>query len=136
MKLQGIPDSGLRRIAQTAFDGYWFSPLAGDNLKTFVRENMGVVGVIYGCHEASAKWAVLLDSAGFDVEVHHGFYDLYGDDSEPEGHTWLDVNGSIFDPTASQFEAYPEMDEDGYVVTDVEEVKDIERWWSPAMVEE
>ena len=49
-----------------------------------------------------------------DVEIHHGMY-------KDEGHTWLVVDGSLFDPTAQQFDDFPDMEESEYSTHEVEE---------------
>ena len=55
------------------------------------------------CQLESKRWAKLLNKAGYEVEIHHGFYYPEHDLDDPEGHTWLEVEGSIFDPTAWLF---------------------------------
>ena len=57
------------------------------------------------CQDMSYEWAKVFRDAGFDVEIHHGTY-------KEEGHSWLVIDGlHIFDPTAGQFDDYPNIDE-------------------------
>lgn len=66
------------------------------------------------CQSMSRLWGKKFSKAGLDVEIHHGTY-------ADEGHTWLEVDGIMFDPTASQFDDFPDMDEDRYEVHEIEE---------------
>jgi hypothetical protein len=52
------------------------------------------------------------------LEIHHGFY-------KDEGHTWLEVDGFIVDPTASQFDDYPNIDSSEYTITDITDYEEI-----------
>jgi hypothetical protein len=63
------------------------------------------------CQSESHRWAKVLREAGYDVEICHGFYHDDGG-SRAEGHCWLVVEGSIFDPTASQFDDFPDIQTD------------------------
>lgn len=57
------------------------------------------------CQKEAMRWAkVLIETFGLDaVELHDGMYQPDGDPNSGEGHTWLEVDGRIFDPTAGQF---------------------------------
>lgn len=72
------------------------------------------------CQHESRRWALRLLSWGIDdVAVVGGFFT---DDDADEGHTWVEVDGSIFDPTVDQFHATP--DEDLYTETERYEDED------------
>jgi len=43
-----------------------------------------------------------------------------GGDLDQEGHGWLLVSGAIFDPTAAQFDVFPNIDESNYEADDYE----------------
>ena len=38
-----------------------------------------------------------------------------------QGHTWLVIDGDIFDPTARQFEDFPNMEEFEYSTHEIED---------------
>jgi len=56
------------------------------------------------CFDESEKWAEIIAQGRLDdiVDVVNGMYNDFG-------HTWVEVNGRKFDPTASQFEDFPDM---------------------------
>ena len=68
--------------------------------------------MIRNCDEASARWARAFRAAGVPVRIVHGAYYL-GEDAQAleaigelplsSDHTWLQVDGFLVDPTASQF---------------------------------
>ena len=66
------------------------------------------------CQNMSRKWAQLFKKAGLSVDLVHGEY-------KGEGHTWLEVDGVLFDPTAAQFDDYPDIDEFEYVTHETQE---------------
>ena len=66
------------------------------------------------CQSESYAWAKVFRDGGIDVEIHHGMY-------KDEGHTWLVIDGYIFDPTARQFEDFPNMDEFEYSTHEIED---------------
>lgn len=82
-----------------------------------VYDNLKQRHLVLGCQNASHKWAPVLRREGFNVEVHGGFFT---GDGEPIGHTWLEVNGWIFDPTAGQFEVVPTSSDYETTVVDEE----------------
>lgn len=88
---------------------FWFEPDFDPEVKLLIMCNRGVgCGGTY-CHEDSRNWALFLLAQGVrKVELHSGTYDASAMDSEEEpdtqGHSWVVVNGCIFDPTATQFD--------------------------------
>ena len=97
---------------------FWFEPGFPPNAKNFILkqcQQQAEYGM--GCQTESEGWYKILKGAGFDVEIHDGMFYPKGDiDEGGEGHTWLVVNGFIFDPTASQFSG--RKDSDYYEATD------------------
>lgn len=62
----------------------------------------------YNCQDASGFLAKQLKEHGVEsIEIHNGSY-------KDSGHTWLDVEGTIVDPTAAQFSDFPKMYESEY----------------------
>lgn len=67
-----------------------------------------------GCEGVAFVWVVLLEDAGFGKRTKVVFGDYEGQSFGGEtptlgGHVWLELDGAIFDPTAGQFDDYPEM---------------------------
>lgn len=61
------------------------------------------------CQNESRRWAELLQIKFpfYCIEIHDGFFNNHG-------HTWIEINGIKFDPTASQFYEYPYMEQHIY----------------------
>jgi hypothetical protein len=58
------------------------------------------------CQQESWRWAAKLMKLGVSpnrITLCDGVYEIGGEPMNAEGHTWLEVDGSIFDPTAAQF---------------------------------
>lgn len=59
------------------------------------------------CDLASAAWFAVFVEAGIPATVAHGYYwPEASPDVSPPGltdHTWLEIGGGLFDPTAGQF---------------------------------
>jgi len=83
--------------------------ISTNNDKVVASCKMGALG----CQDVSYAWAKVFKDAGVSVEVHHGMY-------KGDGHTWLEVDGNIFDPTAAQFDDFPNMDSFEYETHEVE----------------
>jgi len=81
---------------------FWFQPGFDPKVKIFIMSHRFADEDPYACQDESGRWAELLLSYGFDVGLYGGIFDP-GDGSVDEGHAWLEVEGSIFDPTAIQF---------------------------------
>lgn len=60
----------------------------------------------HSCLEESHRWAKVLLESGLDIDVvlQDGLFMTDGDVDASAGHTWLSVDGCIFDPTAAQFD--------------------------------
>lgn len=69
------------------------------------------------CQNESERWANLINSKfnNISVEIHHGMYN-------DEGHTWINIDGFKFDPTASQFDNYPNMENGFYDIYEIEDL--------------
>ena len=93
---------------------FWFDePGFNPEAKAFILAHPFPDGSLY-CQEESQRWAELLSEEGFEVEINEGFYYPHGDWTTAEGHTWLEVDGFIFDPTASLFDGFPELSFEWY----------------------
>jgi len=82
---------------------FHFSPAFDPKIKQFILTHR-FPNATLRCQDESFRWAKLLRKSGIEAEVHHGFYYPSKDLENPEGHTWLEVQGAIFDPTAAQFD--------------------------------
>lgn len=103
----------------TKSKNYFFFDNAFDrNIKTYILKNQ-FKNPTLSCQDEARRWAKKLSSHGFSVEIQHGFYLPNYDENDAEGHTWLEVNGSIFDPTAAQFDDYGNGE---YQVHETEEI--------------
>jgi len=80
------------------FFDYDFDP----KIKKYILDNQFENSTL-SCQNETNRWAKKLHKAGLDVEIQHGFYLPNYEQDDAEGHTWLEVEGSIFDPTAGQF---------------------------------
>lgn len=85
------------------FFDYGFEP----KIKQIILQNM-FPNPTLACQTEVKRWSHKLQKLGLDTEIHDGFYIVNNDYENPEGHTWLEVEGSIFDPTAGQFDDYGE----------------------------
>lgn len=89
---------------------YWISGDPSSEVASVISSNQGLSSKHgrYACQNVSLLWARKFREAGIeDIEIHDGMY-------RGEGHTWLEVEGLIFDPTAGQFDDFPEIDEFEY----------------------
>ena len=96
---------------------YWSSSVFDEKTQEIIDLNKDKVSCPLGslaCQDISYEWAKIFKNANVNVEIHHGMY-------KEDGHTWLEVNGIIFDPTAAQFDEFPEIDEFEYVIHEIEE---------------
>ena len=105
---------------------FWFHPLFPVKVKDFILRSAFRVSAsctdAFSCQRASVAWFDFLDTnlKNHSVELKEGFYypngeleDEYGDFAG-EGHVWLEVDGLIFDPTAGQFDDFPNIDDENY----------------------
>jgi len=96
---------------------HWHSSPPSEEIQGVINANTANVKCSMGelaCQDMSSEWAKVFRDAGFDVEIHHGTY-------KEEGHSWIKVDGHLFDPTAGQFDDYPNIDEFEYVTHEVED---------------
>ena len=92
-----VMETGYSPVTYFFFD-YDFDP----NIKKYILDNQFENSTL-SCQNEANRWAKKLHKAGLDVEIHHGFYLPNHEQNDAEGHTWIEVEGSIFDPTAGQF---------------------------------
>jgi len=105
---------------------FWFHPLLSEEVKGFILKNASKVTSSCtspdSCVRASESWFAFLTSTLKDhwIELKEGFYYPNGevDDEDGDfagvGHTWIEIDGLIFDPTADQFDDFPKIDEENY----------------------
>ena len=107
------PKKGSRARRKLLPD-FWFEDGFDPAVRAFIEKQPRIHGP--SCQDESRWWARALRGYidPFRVEVHDG---TFGKDQD--GHTWIDVDGRIFDPTASQFGTIPDVDD--YVVHEVHE---------------
>jgi 8-oxo-dGTP pyrophosphatase MutT (NUDIX family)/RNA:NAD 2'-phosphotransferase (TPT1/KptA family)/GNAT superfamily N-acetyltransferase len=117
--------SGSKQGAKVKREPFWFQPGFDPKIKAFILKNRFPNEGI-SCWDESYRWAEKLLRQGYDVDLYGGMYTgeedlpLFPDDADNpddwidhgrmEGHTWLAVNGYIFDPTARQFNSEPDSD--------------------------
>lgn len=90
----------------------WFGGYPGPEVKRVSKDVAGSHKSA-SCQLVCKPLAKRLSGLNYDVEIHRGTY-------KGEGHTWLTVEGSIVDPTADQFDDYPNMDEFEYEDHEIE----------------
>ena len=103
---------------------FWFEPgFDADLQKVILAVNLPKQTL--RCQVESHRWAkILLDlNLDIDIEVHDGCYLADGDPNAAEGHTWLVIDGLVFDPTAAQFNA--EMDSTFYELHEICDMSDL-----------
>lgn len=83
----------------------WFEPGFNEAIKATIEQHWPANPTIV-CHDEAHRWAkVLLElMPGCDIELNDGMFYFNGDLSHNCGHSWLVVDGRIFDPTAAQFD--------------------------------
>lgn len=98
---------------------FWFSYGFSVEKKKWIIENASKVKCGLSCQDISLEWLNFLkkEQPEWDVEAIEGFYYPYGDFNNAEGHMWLEIGGNIFDPTASQFDDFPNLDDSNYEQT-------------------
>jgi len=106
-----------RKYLKEGHKYHWHSSPPSEEIQGVINANTANVKCSMGelaCQDMSSEWAKVFRDAGFDVEIHHGTY-------KEEGHSWIKVDGHLFDPTAGQFDDYPNIDEFEYVTHEVED---------------
>jgi hypothetical protein len=111
---------------------FWFEPSFDEKLKEYILAHQ-LKNASLACQVESARWAnkllkyneQLSKDEEYTVEVHEGMYVL--ESGEQEGHTWLVIDGNIFDPTAAQF-APQEIDNMDYEIHLIHEEDDLLEW--------
>ena len=97
---------------------YWIDGFLSPEAQAVVEEYAGKITCNMGslaCQDMSRAWAKKFKRAGIeDLEMHHGTY-------KGEGHTWLQVDGTLFDPTAAQFSDFPDIDDTEYTIHEIED---------------
>ena len=91
------------------------------------------------CVNESLFWAKKIESYGvdpYDIEMIEGYYKIQTEDEDfnsdfdlGEGHTWVKVQGFIFDPTRGQFDDFPgSNDTDQYDEQEAYSLEDYKEW--------
>ena len=83
----------------------YFEDGFNEQVRTFILSKWSPEAGL-SCVLESHQWAkkLLENFVDLDLEVHEGFAVIDGDPDDSEGHTWLVVDGVVFDPTYAQFE--------------------------------
>ena len=108
------------KLTSILFEGmdYWIDGVLSPEAQAVVEEHAGKITCTLGslaCQDMSRVWAKKFKLAGIeDLEMHHGTY-------KGEGHTWLQVDGTLFDPTAAQFSDFPDIDDTEYTIHEIED---------------
>jgi hypothetical protein len=98
----------ITELVESTKPNYFFDYGFDKDIKQLILKYWPKVSTL-SCQDEAVKWFTILKKLGVDdVEIHDGFYIVNNDYENPEGHTWLEVNGSIFDPTAGQFDDHGE----------------------------
>ena len=87
---------------------YYYGDGFDEGIKSLIEKNKQPCTL--ACQNESVRWFKLLIKLGVDADsitICDGFFNDEDNDIY-EGHTWLEVNGSIFDPTADQFDGEKE----------------------------
>jgi hypothetical protein len=99
------------RLLESAEPPFWFSPGFNPEVKAWIMShrftNIFADEWNLDCTAKSATWAKMLYGAGFPVERMEGYYDGHY-------HSWCEVSGQIFDPTATQFDVLGPVQQDKY----------------------
>lgn len=100
----------------------FFSFSFDENIKKIIISNEEKITNKLACQVVCREWykflIKVLDTNETPVEIKNGFYYQFGNPNLAEGHTWLEINFDIFDPTAAQFKDFPNISENNYVETD------------------
>lgn len=118
-KIKSIDQDG-----EISLNSFWFSSDFDEALKSLILKSQ-FSNASHSCLNESHRWAKLLLELGLDIDVtlNEGFYQVDGDPCHSEGHTWLDVDGSVFDPTAAQFQG--DIDASNYEVHEYVDGEDL-----------
>lgn len=118
MKAAQIVASLLEMVPRSWCPRSWVDPsLAADALEFIKSHQHYRKWAKSGCEEAAFSWANALSEVldrnrvkvmrgGYEGELKSGI--------RPDPHYWVLVDDAIFDPTAEQFEDYPDMDPSKY----------------------
>ena len=97
----------IKELMESHSEYFYFDYGFDEQIKHLILQNM-FPNPSLACQGEARRWYHKLQQLGLDVEIHDGFYIANNDYENPEGHTWLEVEGSIFDPTAGQFDDHGE----------------------------
>lgn len=89
---------------------FWFGDAFDERVKAFILCNQ-FADASWSCQFESRRWAkALLEfDDELDIEIKEGMFLIDFDTTTAEGHTWISVNGIIFDPTVGQFDCEPDL---------------------------
>jgi hypothetical protein len=107
----------------SASTNHWFSNSFSPKIAGWITANANSVKCRMGdlaCQDMAVAWgrAIKQKFPEASVVICGGMYYPGGDTDLAEGHSWLEVNGSIFDPTAAQFDSFPDIDNSEYFETE------------------
>lgn len=98
--------------ANTEKHAFWFSDDFDESAKNFINDHLWPEATNF-CYFESVRWSDLLRKNGFNAEIKLGWYRVDVPTSVPAFangscfHSWVVVDGKIFDPTFSQFNETP-----------------------------
>lgn len=103
----------------------YFAPNFDPSLKAWIVLQNEQSPSSLSCQDESERWADMIynHDETLNIEKHDGFFSIWNeelDDYDMEGHTWLVIDGNIFDPTIDQFDNW-ENDVYEYETTDIYE---------------
>ena len=78
---------------------FWFSAGFDESAKSFINDHPWPSASNH-CYFESVRWSDLLRKNGFNAEIAMGWYGAIF-------HSWVTVDGEIFDPTFGQFDEIP-----------------------------
>lgn len=102
-------------------DLFWFEPGFPEDLEAAIREAHPLGDI--ACQAEAQRLAKWIVQHGHGVDIHGGMF-YAADEGDGEGHAWLVVDGFIFDPTAGQFDCFPEIE--GWCYVSTEEVIELD----------
>ena len=99
---------------------FWFNNDFDPQIKKWIIENSNLVNYTCSCQDDSFNWAKILRKQFPEetVALVGGFYYPHGNYENGEGHTWIEINGDIFDPVGDIFDDYPNLDSSYYEETE------------------
>jgi hypothetical protein len=108
---QAPAESVMQESMETNPFSPYFSPgfdarIKSQIIRDWTTMKKGPAGWL-ACQVVVRAWGTYLKAHNIPYVLVDGMY--RSSNGESEGHTWLEINGEIFDPTAEQFDDFPDM---------------------------